>query len=76
VNVETVNWEFLVLSNLESLPADGTEIKSRFLRKKDPAKLVCNKEDLTVLDGNANGRTTGRGATIARPISPRLRAAA
>jgi hypothetical protein len=50
---QIVYWEFLGLADLEELPLDetiedGTEIKSRLLRKKDPMSLVQAKEHLTV----------------------------
>lgn len=48
-----VYWEFLGLADLEELAfdseiSDGTEIRSRLLRRKVPSKLVVPQEELTV----------------------------
>jgi len=49
---DVVSWRFLGLVELEEIDADsigdGTEIKSRLLRCKEPKKRVHKKEDLTV----------------------------
>ena len=66
---EIVHWNFVGLGDLEELPfddeiKDGTEVKYRLFRKKDPHRLVRAKDELTVFSWERERRHRKAGSLV------------